>query len=171
MTVSAQVRATVRAAYDYRCGYCGVPEVWTGGELEIDHFRPLSHGGTDALSNLVYACASCNRFKGDYWTEGNAPDSLRLLHPGQDDLKVHFVETTNGRLVGLTARGWFHIRWLHLNRPPLIELRQLLQSERALREALTQTQEVKTRLQERIRELEIEIARLHEIIARLIESG
>ena len=34
-----------------------------------------------------------------------------------------------GRLVGLTARGWFHIRWLHLNRALLISFRQLRQRD------------------------------------------
>jgi hypothetical protein len=28
----------------------------------------------------------------------------------------------DGRLTGLTSRGWFHIQWLHLNRPQLIAL-------------------------------------------------
>jgi len=167
MTVPPEVRSAVRAAYGYRCGYCGVSEAWAGGELEIDHFRPLLRDGTDAFDNLVYACARCNRFKSDYWPDDNAPESFKLLHPGQEALELHIVETANGRLVGLTPRGWFHIRWLHLNRPQLIELRQLLQSERAVREALTQAQEVKTQLQKRILELEVEVAELREIIARL----
>jgi hypothetical protein len=169
MTVAPEVRAVVRAAYGYRCGYCGVSESWAGGELEVDHFRPLSRGGTDALDNLVYACTTCNRFKSDYWPDDDASDSFRLLHPRQDDLEAHILEAANGRLVGLTPRGWFHIRWLHLNRPQLIEMRQLHQSEQAIREALAQAQEVKTKLQERIRELELEVARLQEIISRLTE--
>lgn len=170
MSLSSETRSAVRVAFDYRCGYCGVTEIWAGGELEIDHFRPVARGGSDALTNLVYACASCNRFKSDYWPDDDSPDSLKLLHPDEDDLAAHIFEASNGRLVGFTSRGWFHIRWLHLNRPQLIELRQLLHSDQVMREALTLAQEAKIKLQTRIRELEIEIAQLQEIISRLTES-
>ncbi|MGE0825235.1 MAG: HNH endonuclease [Candidatus Binatia bacterium] len=170
MTLTAEVRKTVRTAYNYRCGYCGVPESWAGGELEIDHFCPLSRGGPDTLDNLVYACTSCNRFKSDYWPNDDASDSFKLLHPGRDTLETHVLEAATGRLVGLTPRGWFHIRWLHLNRPQLIEFRQLHQHDRILREALTQAEETKTNLQKRITELEAEVARLQNLIARLTQE-
>jgi hypothetical protein len=119
---------------------------------------------------LIYACTSCNRFKSDYWPEFDAPNSFKLLHPGQDAVETHLLESVNGRLVGLTPRGWFHIHWLHLNCPQLIELRQLRQHDQILRETLAQAQEMKTMLQKRIRELEIEVARLREIISRLAQG-
>jgi hypothetical protein len=158
MTLAPEIRKAVRAAYNYRCGYCSVPESWVGGELEVDHFCPLSRGGLNTQDNLVYACTSCNRFKSDYWPSEDAPDSFKLLHPGQDTLETHIVEAATGRLVGLTPRGWFHIRWLHLNRPQLIEFRQLQRNDRILREALIQAEEIKTSLQKRIKELETEVA-------------
>ncbi len=86
MAVSAEARALVRTAFDGRRGYCGVSETSVGGELEIDHFHPQAAGGSDDIANLVYACTACNRFKGDYDTGPDAPDSLRLLHPQRDDL-------------------------------------------------------------------------------------
>ncbi|HID64967.1 MAG TPA: HNH endonuclease [Anaerolineae bacterium] len=67
MMISKTLRDTIRALYGFRCGYCGVTETESGGKLDIDHFRPKSHGGTDTLDNLVYACVTCNRLKGDYW--------------------------------------------------------------------------------------------------------
>ncbi|MFH1633851.1 MAG: HNH endonuclease [Chloroflexota bacterium] len=169
MNISTEVRADVRAAYYYRCGYCGVHENWVGNELEIEHFHPRAHGGTDEMSNLVYTCTACNRFKGSYWPADDAPDSFRLLHPLRDDVDAHIAESSNGRLVGLTPRGWFHIRWLHLNRHQLIELRRLHQRERGLREALAQAKETKAQLQARILDLEAEIAKLQAVIARLTE--
>ncbi len=162
-----EIRAIVRERYNRRCGYCNVSEVWVGGELEIDHFRPLAHGGTDDLVNLVYACTTCNRFKGDYWQSVGAPEDLRLLHPAENNVNAHLVETTDGRLAGLTPRGWFHIDRLHLNRSQLVALRQLRQTERLLQRELAQAQAIKTELQKRIRELETELAELREIIARL----
>lgn len=170
MTPGPEIRAAVREAYEYRCGYCDVSEVWVGGELEIDHFRPRRHGGTDTLDNLVYACTICNRFKSDYWPTADAPESLRLLHPGQDDLAAHLLETADGRLVGLTSRGWFHIDRLRLNRPQLIDLRQLRRTEQSLQREVVQAQDIKTQLQQRIRELETELAELREVITRLTEQ-
>ncbi|MEW5986767.1 MAG: HNH endonuclease [Chloroflexota bacterium] len=167
MTITPKLRGAVRSAYGYRCGYCGVSETLFGGELEIDHYQPLIRGGSDAPDNLIYACTTCNRFKGSYWPDENATSDLYLLHPGKDDLATHVIEATNGRLVGLTVRGWFHINWLHLNRPQLLELRQLQQNERAVVEALTQGEQMKTSLQEQVRVLEAELTELRKLIARL----
>src|SRR3954470_14932938 len=99
MAVSAEARATVRAAFDGRCGYCGVSESSVGGELEIDHFHPQAAGGSDDFENLVYACTTCNRFKGDYGPTRDAPESLQLLRPHRDDMGAHIVETAHGRLL------------------------------------------------------------------------
>lgn len=45
---------------DGKCRYCQT----TAGPWEIDHRVPISMGGTNRLSNLVLACAECNRKKG-----------------------------------------------------------------------------------------------------------
>ena len=34
---------------------------------------------------------------------------LMLLHPQQDDLSAHIGSLSDGRLIGLTKCGWFHI--------------------------------------------------------------
>src|SRR5262245_9811261 len=125
MAIPAEARAAVRAAFDGRCGYCGVSEIFVGGELEIDHVHPVVAGGCDDIENLVYCCAACNRFKGDYAPAADVPDSLRLLRPQRDDMGAHIAETVHGWLLGITPRGWFHIRRVHLNRPQLVEARRL----------------------------------------------
>lgn len=56
----------VRQRYQRCCGYCGVTETEGGGELTVDHFRPVSAGGDDREENLVYACFRCNLYKGDF---------------------------------------------------------------------------------------------------------
>jgi HNH endonuclease len=167
MTISPAMRVAVRVAYDYCCGYCGVREIWIGNELEIDHFRPLSHDGSDELDNLVCACTACNRFKGDYWPTDTTAENFRLLHPLRDNLTSHIEEAPNGRLVGRTSRGWFHINWLHLNRERLIQLRQWQQEERTFHSSLAQAQATKHSLQQRIVELEEELNRLRVLIERL----
>lgn len=44
------------------CWYCGV-ETACDGSSHIEHQQPLCKGGEDALSNLVLACAPCNKSK------------------------------------------------------------------------------------------------------------
>lgn len=57
--IPAKVRREVLARFGGRCGYYGeVPS-----KLQVDHVRPVVHGGTDDLSNLMPACASCNNYK------------------------------------------------------------------------------------------------------------
>jgi len=55
-----RVKALVRKRDHATCHYCG--RYAPGGEA--DHVIPLSRGGTDALDNLAWACATCNRSKG-----------------------------------------------------------------------------------------------------------
>lgn len=170
MSISPAQRAAVRTRFAGRCGYCGMPETMVGNELEIDHFRPHAHGGDDSPDNLVYACTACNRYKSAYWPGDHAPEDICLLHPMVDNVDDHIVETISGHLVGLTARGWFHIRWLHLNRPLLISFRQLRQREQVQIEAISQAQETTIALQHRIETLERELADLRAWIMRLVSS-
>ncbi len=167
MMVSQTLRERIRALDDFRCGYCGVTEVEAGSQLELDHFRPQAHGGTDTLDNLVYACPTCNRFKGDYWPAPEASPDLMLLHPRQDDLTAHINQLPDGRLIGLTKRGWFHIQRLQLNRAPLVALRLQRAEVQRLRQMLEHNQRANARLREYVRELEQETARLLQVIAAL----
>jgi HNH endonuclease len=171
MAVSAEARAAVREAFGGRCGYCGVRESFVGGELEIDHFRPQATGGSDEIENLVYACTTCNRFKGDYAPADSAPPSLRLLHPGRDDVGAHVAETSNGRLVGVTPRGWFYIQRLRLNRAQLVELRRLERAVRAQRDELARAKEAEMRLRLENGVLRDEITRLRAAVLALLRRG
>ena len=44
------------------CPYCGDD---LGPGRHLDHIFPLRQGGLSVTSNLVYACAMCNRQKAD----------------------------------------------------------------------------------------------------------
>ena len=114
----------VRQRYEYRCGYCGVSEAETGGELTIDHFRPVSSGRDDSDDNLVYACHRCNEYKGYIHPDRAEHETdARLLHPLLDNISEHIYEDENGHLLALSGAGQFHITILHLNRPQLIDNR------------------------------------------------
>lgn len=115
-------RERIRQRYDYSCGYCGVHESDVGATLTVDHHHPTIHGGTNDDKNLVYSCHRCNEHKGTYWHEVRIPH-IRLLHPLEDNLTLHFREQQNCKLIGETPEGTFYIQRLRLNRPQLMEYR------------------------------------------------
>ena len=55
---------TVMQRDGHACVYCGCRE-----NLCLDHVKPLFHGGSDAIENLVTACKACNSGK-----SGRTPD-------------------------------------------------------------------------------------------------
>jgi hypothetical protein len=164
-------RATVRATYARRCGYCTVHESEAGAELEIDHFQPRSAGGSDDLDNLVYCCTACNRLKGDFWPQTDPlTTTRRLLHPKRDILTEHLREAPHGHMVALTKTGAFHLDRLRLNRPPLVALRLSRQEVASLRRALADAQAEHAQLRERIAGLERDLQDVLAQIARLLEG-
>ena len=151
----------VRQRYDFRCGYCGVSETSSGGELTIDHFRPVSQNGDDSDDNLVYACNRCNQFKSDFFPDPvtSVPEH-RLLHPFLDDVKLHLWEDDYGRLQALSVTGLFHIRKLRLNRPQLVEYRLIKQEELLW-------QEYVQRLERMLGDVNVSVEELRELSERL----
>src|SRR5690606_20116359 len=51
-----EVREYLLEKWGRQCAYCGVSNV----PLQIDHIHPKSRGGSNRVSNLTLACASCN---------------------------------------------------------------------------------------------------------------
>ena len=47
----------------YNCAYCGKSIRFS--DADIDHIWPKSKGGSNSNYNLVIACQSCNRSKGN----------------------------------------------------------------------------------------------------------
>lgn len=82
-------------------------------------------------------------------------------------MSTHIIETASGRVNGLTKRGWFHIQWLHLNRPQLVALRQQRIERRQLLNDLIQAEATNRELTQRVRLLEQEIRQLLALIRRL----
>jgi 5-methylcytosine-specific restriction endonuclease McrA len=56
------------------CQYCGV--ILPSAELTLDHVIPRSRGGLSTWENLVAACHSCNRRKGNHML--NELDHMKL---------------------------------------------------------------------------------------------
>ncbi|MCS6774180.1 MAG: HNH endonuclease [Thermoflexales bacterium] len=129
MALTESQRECVRCRANFRCEYCGVSEDEAGGELTVDHFVPLSKGGTNDLENLVYSCSRCNLYKGDYTpADSNAP---HLWNPRAEPAEHHFREGQDGHLYPLTPTGEFTIKRLQLNRPALVRRRLRKQQQQA----------------------------------------
>ncbi len=156
----------VRRAFNYRCGYCGVTEAAAGGQLTVDHYCPRTAGGTDDLSNLVYACPRCNQYKGDYWpTPERHAAGLFVLHPNLHDLSLHLFENEwSGELEPLTPTGVFHLGLLQLNRPELI-------AHRLERRAVAVLRRLVPSLQERLARREQAIQALQKYLGLLLRLG
>ena len=164
-----QHRETVRRAYNYRCGYCGVRDEEAGSELEIDHFRPRSAGGGDELENMVYCCTACNRLKGDFWPGSGSPTHSRLLHPQRDSLTNHLREETDGRLIALTETGAFHLDRLRLNRAPLMALRRARMENAQTQHDLTELRNEQNQMRKQLAARDEEIREILAQLARLLE--
>ncbi len=83
-----QVTNTFLFARDnYRCQFCGrtQAELKSRECLTRDHLVPLSRGGTNAWTNVLTACSSCNTRK------GNLLPGEAGMHPLRAPVEPHFV--------------------------------------------------------------------------------
>jgi hypothetical protein len=93
--VSPDVRREVAARADFLCEYCLIAEEDTFFGCEVEHIISLKHGGSSELSNLAYACAFCNRYKGsDVGSVSEEGEFSRFFNPRSDRWSEHF------RLIG-----------------------------------------------------------------------
>ncbi len=58
------LRAQARQRANGFCEYCQMPDSATELPHEADHIRAIKHDGPTELTNLAWACARCNDFKG-----------------------------------------------------------------------------------------------------------
>ena len=144
--ISAELRRIIRAIYAFACGYCGVTETEIGAMLTLDHYQPVNAGGSDDVSNLVYACHACNMYKSAAWNLLNLP----VMHPLRAQMNLHIRLLPDGMLEGLTPEGMRHIETLHLNRDPMVRRRKTRRLIEALLEREAQIHE-----QEKLSEQEL----------------
>ena len=114
---------------DNRCEYCQSPADYATETFAVEHIRPLSRGGTSDLNNLALACSGCN---GRKYNKIEAPDPADgamapLFNPREQRWQEHFCWSGDyTQIIGLTPTGRATVETLQLNRPGLINMRQLL---------------------------------------------
>ena len=110
----------LRLDFRFSCGYCETWERQAGGSgnFGVDHFiakikRPELICDP---SNLIYACNSCNRCKGDGRIKPDLAEiGIGYLDPCLVDYKEHFEITSEGLLEPLNQSAEFMIIRLRLN--------------------------------------------------------
>ena len=128
----------------HQCVYCAIDDNTFGGirNYHVEHYRPKSLAQfkhlKDEFTNLFYACAVCNGFKGDDWKD-NDSDALGLIgypNPSQIDYAdIFVVDDTSGLVTGKVVSSKYIAKRLCLNRPQLISYRRRRAIDRKREEA------------------------------------
>jgi 5-methylcytosine-specific restriction endonuclease McrA len=98
------------------CEYCLMGNDISFIPHQIDHIISLKHEGDTSLSNLAYACFSCNNNKGSDIGTMLLPNKIfiRLFNPRIDIWLDHF-ETENGVIYAKTDIAHATIKVLKMN--------------------------------------------------------
>jgi HNH endonuclease len=121
-TLQQQVRDRAR----HLCEFCHACEKWQYVKFTVDHFIPLSLGGSDQFHNLALACFHCNRRKTNRLTaiDPISKADVSLFNPRQETWRDHFKWSEDKlTIVGLTATGRATVIALALNRDRVISIR------------------------------------------------
>ena len=83
------------------------------GSFHVEHYKPKNRFPelVNEYNNLFYACATCNQFKGDYWSDEKP---LQVLNPC-DHVMSHHLMFSHELVEKLTPQGEFNIELLRLN--------------------------------------------------------
>jgi hypothetical protein len=120
-----QLRELVRQRAQNRCEYCLLPDSAYLLPFHVEHIIARQHGGTSEMTNLAWACARCNAYKGPNLSSID-PDSgtiVELFHPRRHIWAEHFRNEV-GIIVALTATGRATVRLLQFNSRERVEHRR-----------------------------------------------
>ena len=127
--LSVQQREVIAKRASWCCEYCRSQARFSPDPFSVEHIVPRFGGGTNELSNMAFSCQGCNNYK---HASTEAPDplggeSVPLFHPRRDRWDEHFLWSDDAsQMLGLTPTGRATIVRLKLNRPGVVNLRQVL---------------------------------------------
>lgn len=112
----------------HQCVYCAISESRFGGirNFHVEHFKPKSLKRFKKLenkwSNLFFACAICNTFKGSDWKPNPDNKGLRICYidPSKTDYSEMIeIDWNSGKIEGKNMAMRYMIEKIFLNRPQL----------------------------------------------------
>ena len=115
----------VEARARQRCEYCRMHQALQGATFHVEHIIPTAANGSDDLSNLAWACPSCNLKKSNRLT-GIDPETekvVSLFNPRTERWEEHFV-WVGYTVVGRTPVGRALVAAFDLNNPRRLLIRQ-----------------------------------------------
>jgi hypothetical protein len=127
--ITKKTRLFVAQRGQFCCEYCMSQAKYSPDYFSIEHIIPQIKNGTDAVTNLAYACLACNNHK---YVHVEALDPITgllipLYHPRLDNWEAHFCWSDDySILTGITPKGRATVDKLKLNRSSLINLRLVL---------------------------------------------
>ena len=120
-TIPDEIAHRIRAIAQNRCGYCLSPQRFVMARLEIEHIRPIAHGGTNDEANLWLACPLCNGHKSDkiIGLDRESNSEVPLFNPRTQIWSDHFQWDDDGvHILGKTPIGRATVTALHLSDDP-----------------------------------------------------
>lgn len=123
-TWAERVRA-VEVRSGRRCEYCRMHQALQGATFHVEHIIPTIAGGSDELSNLAWACPSCNLKKSNRRTalDPETEQTVPLFNPRTDRWEDHFV-LLGYRVVGRTPIGRALVAAFDFNHPRRVLIRE-----------------------------------------------
>jgi 5-methylcytosine-specific restriction endonuclease McrA len=83
----AEMRGVLLRQQDYKCFLCG-EHFRKKGEVTIDHWVPISKGGTNTFPNLRVMHQACNTKKGDIVPKGKRSRSVNRVIAKSKNLTI-----------------------------------------------------------------------------------
>jgi 5-methylcytosine-specific restriction endonuclease McrA len=108
MSISDEVKRTVRERARFLCEYCHSPERLSANRFTFDHIIPRSLGGSDNSDNLALACRRCNERRYNFLAgiDPETQEIVPLFDPRRQKWREHFVWLDRGIVIqGITASG------------------------------------------------------------------
>ena len=116
MNLAGELARLVRERAGDRCQYCLMRQSLQGATFHIEHVIPRCKGGSSEMTNLAFACPSCNLHKTDRTaaTDPVTGSLVQLFHPVEQIWTEHF-RVVGREIHGLTSTGRATVAALDFN--------------------------------------------------------
>ena len=128
--VSTELKNQVIARAKGCCEFCRAQLRYSTNSFHVEHYIPVSLGGSSRTENLTLACPQCNLHKAikieaiDPVTE----QKVQIFHPRQMKWDDHFRWSDDTLyMIGISPTGRATVELLQTNRENLVSLRGALQ--------------------------------------------